>query len=85
MSSFVASALVALTATGCGTFEQAATSGDPRACEAPAGSVTDVAHEPDWRRFADYQPWTTVDGCLVRIDVLADRPGPEHCGFESAR
>jgi len=47
--------------------------------------VTDVATEPDWRGFGEYREWTTADGCLLRIDVLGDRPGPAHCGFESAR
>ena len=47
--------------------------------------MTDVATEPDWRQFSDYREWKSADGCLVRIDVLADRPGPEHCGFEDAR
>lgn len=56
-----------------------------RECDAPDGSVNDVASEPDWRQFAEYREWTTADGCLLRIDVLADRPGPEHCGFEAAR
>ena len=54
-------------------------------CQARDGSVTDVAHEPDWRQYGDYTPWTTPDGCLLRIDVVADRPGPAHCGFEDAR
>jgi hypothetical protein len=49
------------------------------------GAATDVANEPNWRQFADYRQWKTADGCLVRIDVLADRPGPAHCGFEAAR
>ena len=57
----------------------------PHACQAREGSVTDVAHEPDWRQYGDYTPWTTPDGCLLRIDVVADRPGPAHCGFEDAR
>jgi hypothetical protein len=61
------------------------TSPEPHACEAKEGTVTDVAGEPDWRRWADYRPWITADWCLVRIDVLADRPGPAHCGYESAR
>jgi hypothetical protein len=87
--------LIALLAAGCGASEtdqrrvegsQSASGGlEARACEAEGGSVTDVAGEPDWRRWADYRPWTTADGCLVRIDVLADRPGPAHCGYESAR
>jgi hypothetical protein len=54
-------------------------------CVGASGSVTDVSTEPDWRRYGDYRPWTTADGCLVRIDVLADRPGPAHCGWEAAR
>lgn len=54
-------------------------------CDAPDGSVNDVATEPDWRGFGEYREWTTADGCLLRIDVLGDRPGPEHCGFETAR
>jgi hypothetical protein len=58
----------------------------PVACPAQTGAVTDVATEPDWRQYADYRPWTTANGgCLVRIDVLAERPGPAHCGFEAAR
>ncbi len=53
----------------------------PETCTDPD---VDVATEPDWRQFADYREWTR-DGCLVRIDVLADRPGPQHCGWESVR
>lgn len=49
------------------------------------GAATDVANEPNWRQYADYRRWTTADGCLVRIDVLADRAGPAHCGFDAAR
>jgi hypothetical protein len=37
------------------------------------------------RRFGAYREWIDAEGCLVRIDVLADRPGPDHCGFEDAR
>lgn len=55
------------------------------ACDAPAGSTTDVAGEPDARSYAEYETWTDRDGCTVRIDVLAERPGAEHCGFERAR
>jgi hypothetical protein len=87
--------LMVLLAAGCGTAETEnrpaarmappPTSSDYRVCEGRVGSVTDVAHEPDWRRYADYRPWATRDGCLLRIDVLGDRAGPEHCGFQSAR
>ena len=58
--------------------------GEAPPCSDPDAPDLDVANEPDWRRYADYREWTR-DGCLVRIDVLADRPGPEHCGWESAR
>ncbi len=56
----------------------------PIRCDAPEGSVVDVAHEPDWRQ-GDDRFWATSDGCLVRIDVIADFPGPAHCGWQSAR
>jgi hypothetical protein len=58
---------------------------EPRECEAEEGSVIDVAHEPDWRQYGDHLPWTDRDGCLLRIDVLAERPGPDHCGWGHAR
>lgn len=51
-------------------------------CGAPA---TDVSTEPGWRQFGEYRLWKTADDCLVRIDVISDRQGPEHCGFEDAR
>jgi len=54
-------------------------------CDGASGSDIDVVREPNWRRYAAYLPWTDRDGCLVRIDVLAERPGPEHCGWERAR
>lgn len=54
----------------------------PIAC----GAATDVASEPNWRQYADYRPWTTANGgCLVRIDVVGDSPGPAHCGYQAAR
>jgi hypothetical protein len=88
--------LLALIAAGCGATEteehrqpesRSASSGavEPHACGPEAGAITDVAGEPDWRRWADYRPWTDATGCLVRIDVLADRPGPAHCRYQSAR
>ena len=56
-----------------------------RECSAEPGSPLDVAGEPDWRQYAAYEPWTDTDGCMVRIDVLAERPGPDHCGWEESR
>lgn len=65
--------------------EPATETPEPRECEADEGDVTDVANEPDVRQWGDYLPWTDRDGCLVRIDVIAERPGPDHCGWEEAR
>lgn len=77
---------------GCGgstpspTRDGVSTDAPPVICPAREGSVVDVASEPDWRQHADYRPWTTADGnCLIRIDVIADRQGPAHCGWQAAR
>ena len=56
-----------------------------RACEAESGAATDIASEPHAWRFPEYRDWGDRHGCLVRIDVLTDRSGPAHCGYESAR
>jgi hypothetical protein len=59
---------------------------EPHACDAahdPDGR-TDVATEPDGRS-ADDADWTDRDGCIVRIDVVAERPGPANCGWEATR
>jgi hypothetical protein len=81
--------VVALVLAACTSAPIATT---PTSTQSPAavfpiacGAATDVASEPNWRPFADYRRWTTADGCLVRIDVFADRPGPAHCGFDTAR
>jgi hypothetical protein len=60
------------------------TAAAPVPCEQRADSDLDVANEPGYRQFGEYRDWTR-DGCLVRIDVLADRAGPDHCGWQSAR
>src|SRR5437667_379035 len=86
--SALAGVALVLTVGGCtGTPRAPSTPTQPSAALFPVtcGVATDVAGEPDWRRYADYRPWTTADGCLVRIDVLAGRAGPAHCGFEAAR
>ncbi len=58
---------------------------EPRECSAEEDSALHVEGEPDWRQYGEYTPWTDVNGCLVRIDVLAERTGPEHCGWEDSR
>jgi hypothetical protein len=60
------------------------TSDLPIGCDDSVGSATDVAREPNWRMYGDYRDWKTTDGCQVRIDVMAERTGTEHCGFEAA-
>jgi hypothetical protein len=55
---------------------------EPQACDGPVDTPIDVAGEPDWRQYEDYVPWTDRDGCLIRVDVLAERPGPAACGWE---
>lgn len=85
----VAGVLLVVTVSGCTGASPSASS---TSTQTPAGTfpvtcagAIDVTTEPNWRQYADYRPWTTADGCLVRIDVLADRPGPAHCGYEAAR
>jgi hypothetical protein len=34
--------------------------------------------------YGDYRIWRTKDGCRVRIDVMAERTGPDHCDFQLA-
>jgi len=51
-------------------------------CESESDSATDLAGEPDWRRFF---LWTDALGCLVRVDILYERVGPDHCDFEETR
>lgn len=57
----------------------------PRECSADERSPLYVEGEPDWRQYGDYTPWTDVNGCLIRIDVLAERTGPDHCGWGDSR
>jgi hypothetical protein len=77
--------VASLCAVACGGSGEHAQLKVAQPCSAAAGSAIDVASEPDWRRYGDYLPWADVDGCLVRIDVLAERAGPEHCGFQDTR
>ena len=38
---------------------------------------------PAWAALADYRRWTDEQGCPVRVDVVADLFGPEHCGWQT--
>jgi len=64
--------------------QSATTQTSARECDSVEGSAIDVKNEPDWRSHAAYRPWTDRDGCLLRIDVLAERSGPDHCGWQEA-
>lgn len=68
-----------------GTQPSGVESGPEMVCSDDPGGRLDVANEPDWRRYADYTPWTDREGCLLRIDVLAERSGPDHCGWAQAK
>ena len=69
-----------------GASGEPASAPGPVICAGREGSPIDVATEPGWRAFADYRTWTTAeDGCVLRIDVIGDRPGPAHCRFDAAR
>lgn len=77
--------IVVMSTGGCGAEHLVGVdAGSPRACDAVRGSAIDVANEPAWRS-GQYRDWSDRNGCLVRIDVLTDRPGPDHCGYGSAR
>lgn len=76
---------MAVAAAGCASGGADVVAGaDADTCATEPGSVIDLDSEPDWRQHADYRPWTDADGCLLRIDILAERSGPEHCGWEDA-
>lgn len=77
-----------LSGCGGGSDLQEQPAADPRTyrCASPPGSLTDLAAEPkDWRSVGSGRFWTTANGCLLRMDVVADYDGPDHCGWESAR
>jgi hypothetical protein len=59
---------------------------EPHECTASEGEVTDVATEPpEWRDDDSIaHPWTDREGCIIRIDVLTQQVGPDHCGWEKA-
>jgi len=66
--------------------EQPVAESRPHRCTDAPGFITDLSAEPRaWRSAASGRFWTTTDGCLVRMDVVADCSGPDHCGWASAR
>ena len=49
-----------------------------------AGEDLDLASEPALWRQNGYGTWYR-SGCLVRVDVITDRPGPDHCDWGNTR
>lgn len=57
----------------------------PVGCDAEPGSPTDLDSEPaQWLAFGDYKRWFDAEGCPVRIDVISNINGAEHCDLEDA-
>ena len=58
----------------------------PEGCAAVPGSATDLSAEPVGRLAHGDGPhrWTDTNGCPVRIDVIEQYAGPEHCGWQDA-
>ena len=49
------------------------------------GEDLDLASEPPlWRQYATGSTWYRA-GCVVRIDVITDNPGADHCGWGTSR
>lgn len=55
----------------------------PEGCGATAGARDDLAAEPAaWLEAAEYIRWQDVDGCPIRVDVVAHSRGSERCNWE---
>lgn len=53
-------------------------------CGLAPGSPTDLSVEPpEWFTYGEYHRWTDLDGCPVRVDVIAQTAGPDHCEWQS--
>jgi hypothetical protein len=80
---------VALLVAGCGGSSSPAGVAESRTtpaahrCHDRPGGITDLS-DGGWRSSSGRR-WTTIDGCMVRNDVLADLDGPAHCEWEAAR
>jgi len=80
-----AGALILFLGVGCGNDEApAAASVDTRPAAECVAHDLDVATEPSLWRQDSYGQWFR-DGCLVRVDVITDRSGPDHCGWGGTR
>jgi hypothetical protein len=58
--------------------------GPPRDCvDAEPRSAIDLSVEPGYDEALRLHRWTDANGCLVRLEVLMTRDGPEHCGWQA--
>lgn len=83
----VAASVVGLALVGAGCSRAATSSRSEshvRDADECVGDDVDVATEPPLWRQDTFGEWFR-DGCLVRIDVITDRPGPDHCGWGGTR
>jgi hypothetical protein len=54
-------------------------------CDSEPGAQTDLDAEPAlWLEHGNYMRWEDTNGCPIRIDVIADTRGAEHCGYQEA-
>jgi hypothetical protein len=57
----------------------------PQDCPSEPGSPTDLDAEPaEWLLYGQYTRWSDTAGCPVRIDVISQVDGPEHCDWQGA-
>jgi hypothetical protein len=55
----------------------------PEGCGAEAGGSDDLASEPaEWLDDEEYIRWQDVDGCPIRVDVVAHVRGDEQCAWQ---
>ncbi len=50
----------------------------------PAVHATTLTESPNGAGKVPDDGWTGIDGCLVRFDVIGQRHGPDHCGWQAA-
>lgn len=77
---------LALLAAGCGDGDgrSSGSTVDTRPSAECVEDDVDIATEPSLWRQETYGDWFRA-GCLVRVDVVTDRSGPDHCGWGSTR
>ncbi len=57
---------------------------EARRCVSQPSTPASLTESPDWAGKVPDDGWTDPDGCLVRLDVIGQRQGPAHCGWQAA-